>query len=259
MSTPRLLSCIPAEPPQIPAPVHDAADGEVVRGVWRNALGGVTYQLGEGSDRRFAKWSPRLPTTAQSPELTAPVIDLALEADRLRWAGTYLSVPRVLTLEDFPDGQLMLTAGLPGQNSVSEVGQADPARAAQAVGRGLRQLHEALPVAQCPYRWDVQTRTGSLDKTQRAELLARTPDVDLVVCHGDPCAPNTLIGPRYEVTGWVDLGQLGVGDRWADLAVAAWSIEWNFGLGFEHEVYAGYGINPDPRKITFYRELWDAT
>lgn len=80
-----------------------------------------------------------------------------------------------------------------------------------------------------------------------------------MVCHGDACAPNTLVGPGYEVTGHVDFGELGVGDRWADLAVAAWSTEWNFGAGVEAEVYAGYGIEPDARKIDFYRRLWDAT
>jgi hypothetical protein len=45
------------------------------------------------------------------------------------------------------------------------------------------------------------------------ELLAEVPPIDeLVVCHGDSCAPNTLIGDDGR-SGHVDLGELGVADR----------------------------------------------
>lgn len=79
------------------------------------------------------------------------------------------------------------------------------------------------------------------------------------MCHGDARAPNTLIGDDGTFSAHVDLGSLGVGDLWADLAIAAWSTEWNYGPGFEHLVYESYGIAPDPRRIAYYRRLWDAT
>jgi aminoglycoside phosphotransferase len=66
------------------------------------------------------------------------------------------------------------------------------------------------------------------------ELVADMPDIDkLVVCHGDACAPNTLLTVDGTCSGHVDLGVLGVADRWADLAVATWSAEWNYGPGWE--------------------------
>ncbi|MDZ8275103.1 phosphotransferase [Microbacterium aquimaris] len=42
-----------------------------------------------------------------------------------------------------------------------------------------------------------------------------------VVCHGDACCPNTVIDDDGQVTGHVDLGALGITDRWADIAVPA--------------------------------------
>ncbi|WP_326639888.1 hypothetical protein OG884_34575 [Streptosporangium sp. NBC_01755] len=45
--------------------------------------------------------------------------------------------------------------------------------------------------------------------------------------------------------------------RWADLAVAAWSTEWNYGPGYDGVVYDAYGIAPDPERIAYYRLLWD--
>lgn len=259
MSKPLFLAAAPPENLPVPPRVLQAARGEAVHGVWLNALGGVTYRLGEGPAQRFAKWSPYTASANGAGRSAADELDLRLEAERLRWAADYLAVPRVLSLEEFDDGQLMVTAALPGLNLVSDVGKAEPKLSARALGRGLRRLHEALPVERCPFRWDVATRAGWLAGELRERFLTEAPEEDLVVCHGDACAPNTLVGPGYEVTGHVDFGELGVGDRWADLAVAAWSTEWNFGAGVQAEVYAGYGIEPDERKIDFYRRLWDAT
>lgn len=57
----------------------------------------------------------------------------------------------------------------------------------------------------------------------------------------------------------VDLGLLGTGDRWADIAVAAMSTEWNYGPGWEDALIEAYGIEPDRARLSFYRELWNAT
>ncbi|RHA44669.1 aminoglycoside 3'-phosphotransferase, partial [Cellulomonas rhizosphaerae] len=72
-------------------------------------------------------------------------------------------------------------------------------------------------------------------------------------------APNTLLADDGTWAAHVDLGTLGTADRWADLAIAAWSTEWNYGPGFAPLVYDAYGVEPDVERIAFYRRLWDAT
>jgi kanamycin kinase len=90
------------------------------------------------------------------------------------------------------------------------------------------------------------------------DLLADIPPVDrLVVCHGDSCAPNTLLTDDGRWSGHVDLGELGVADRWADLAVATWSTEWNYGPGWDKLLLQAYGVPPDPDRTRYYRLLWD--
>ena len=56
---------------------------------------------------------------------------------------------------------------------------------------------------------------------------------------------------------WVDLGDLGVADRWADLAIATWSTEWNYGPGWEQLLLDAYGIKPDAQRTRYYRLLWE--
>jgi kanamycin kinase len=74
---------------------------------------------------------------------------------------------------------------------------------------------------------------------------------------GDACAPNTLITEDGRWSGHVDLGDLGVADRWADLAIATWSAEWNYGPGWERPLLDAYGIRADPDRTRYYRLLWD--
>lgn len=74
--------------------------------------------------------------------------------------------------------------------------------------------------------------------------------------HGDACAPNTLISHAGEWVGHVDFGDLAVGDRWADLAIASLSLDWNFGEGHQSELFEAYGVEPDEERIRCYRALW---
>ncbi|WP_369808046.1 phosphotransferase [Leucobacter chinensis] len=86
------------------------------------------------------------------------------------------------------------------------------------------------------------------------------PDIDrLVMCHGDACAPNTLIDDAGNFLAHVDLGRVGAADRWADLAVLTMSLAWNYRDYDESIFWRAYGAQPDWTRIDFYRRLWDAT
>ena len=242
-----------------------------MRAVWKNEAGGLTFQIGEGPAREFLKW-----TSAVNR------VDPAPEASRLRWAVAYTPVPVVLAKGSDRTGSWLLTAGLPGRTAVDDHWKRDPATAVRAIGAGLRAMHDELPVADCPFDWsadrrlaavraraldgrgidpaawhpDTRRRVGSV--RQALELLADPPPTDrLVVCHGDACAPNTLIGDDGACSGHVDLGALGIAEGWADLAVATWSTRWNYGPGWEEPLLAAYGVEPDPVRIAYYRLLWD--
>ena len=72
-------------------------------------------------------------------------------------------------------------------------------------------------------------------------------------------SPNIVVPFVGVVVGYVDLGRMGVADRWADIAIGAWSTEWNYGPGYDTLYYEAYGVEPDEERITYYRALWDAT
>lgn len=250
-----VFSGIPEADVEVPIPVLREAAGRSVRAVWLNEIHGLTFQLGEGADREFIKWLPGHDGT-----------DLAAEARRMEWARPHTPVPRPLGCGVERSGAWLRTTGLMGESAVSPRWVADPRTAVTAIGRGLRALHDALPVRDCPFSWSVANRlasaptAGRITPAQARVMLDRAPPVDtLVVCHGDACAPNTLIDDTGQWSAHVDLGALGVADRWADLAVATWSTQWNYGPGWEDAVLEAYGITPDPDRIAYYRQVWDVT
>jgi len=261
-------SSVPTGDVPIPQPVRKLAAGRPIRAVWSNGVGGFTFEVGSGDDRCFVKWSPH-----------ACDIDLSAEIERLRWAGAFVSVPRVLAHGADEVGSWFASAPIAGESAISRRWKADPRRAVAAIGEGLRSLHDALPVDRCPFSWSVEERltavgaraeAGDLDPsrwdgrhrelTVEAALraLAEPPPIDRpVVCHGDACSPNTLLAANGHLAGHVDLGSLGVADRWADLAIATWATEWNYGPGWEDHLLDAYAIAPDPARTSYYRLLWE--
>ena len=134
---------------------------------------------------------------------------------------------------------------------MGDIWRARRQEAIRAIATGLRAIH-AIPIDDFPSDWTAQVWVGRTP----ASLGPRPPLDEPVVVHGDACAPNTLISLAGDWTGNVDFGDLAVGDRWADLAVASLSLDWNFGEGHQHELFDAYGIAPDEERIRYYRELW---
>jgi kanamycin kinase len=183
---------------------------------------------------------------------------------RAFYSGHSLSegVPEVIEQGQDADHEWLVTVALPGVNAVDPRWRNDPEATVRAVGEGLRALHDSLPVAECRWSWSPEWRIGNA--AERGVRVASDhhapPPVDrLVVCHGDACMPNTLLDDAGRPLAHVDLAALGVADRWADIAVASMSTEWNVGAGWADALIDAYGIVPDRERLEYYRRLWNET
>jgi kanamycin kinase len=241
----------PSPPPPAPEFVHRLAAGRPVRAVWVNEGCGVTFRVGSaGSDVSGAEFIK---------VADANDADFDGEAERLRWAARYVAVPQVLGSGVDGHCAWLRTRGLPGVSAVHPRWLAAPEVAVRAIGAGLRTLHDRLPVRSCPFDWSVAARLEKLTPAARTRLGEPPPIDRPVVCHGDACSPNTLIDDDGRCCGHADFGELGVADRWADLAVATLSLGWNYpGRAWDAEFFAAYGVEPDPARVDYYRRLWHA-
>jgi len=110
---------------------------------------------------------------------------------------------------------------------------------------------------------------GFKDPYDLLEWLCRNrPVEEPVMSHGDYCLPN-LFGVGERVTGFIDLGRSGVGDKWCDIAICFRSLNHNYSGKYQKKYQEKYqkkanmvydemllfrelGIKPDWEKIKYY-------
>ncbi|ADB32381.1 Antimicrobial 3''-kinase [Kribbella flavida DSM 17836] len=207
--------------------------------------------------------------------------ELRAERDRVVWlSGTGIPGAEVADWIETDDGACLLTTAVPGIAAV-DLPPSSRLKAVEVLAEALRGLHE---LADCPFTRPLAevvaqatdvVRRGAVnpdfltDEWRRerpedllAQIQADRPYADaqaahdLVVCHGDPCLPNVLLDPgTLEITGFIDVGRLGLADRYADLALTTAQLgdEWDLDPASFH---AAYGLDaPDQRRLVFYRLL----
>ncbi|WP_315760817.1 APH(3') family aminoglycoside O-phosphotransferase [Sphingomonas sp. Y38-1Y] len=206
--------------------------------------------------------------------------DLLAEADRLRWLAGRLPVPAVVQFRHAADEAWLLTEALPGETACEllEAGTDADAqtRVVEAMGRFLRTVH-SIPVQECPFDsghvgrlaharrridaglvdeddFDGEREGWTAEQVWQALQEAEPFSSDLVVTHGDFSLDNVLIA-NGRVVGCIDVGRLGVADRYQDLAIA-WNCLEEFGPALQAQFLAAYGVTKiDRGKLHFYRML----
>ncbi|WP_244416385.1 APH(3'') family aminoglycoside O-phosphotransferase [Streptomyces hygroscopicus] len=218
----------------------------------------------------------------------ADAAGLRAERDRVAWLGDQgVPGPRVLDWHCGDAGACLVTSAVPGVPA-DQVSAADLRVSWEHIADAVRELHE-VPVGQCPFRRDLDTMVAvardvvtreavnpeflpvEQQHTPATELLARlTPQIarrrdqeaaDTVVCHGDLCLPNIVLDPRTRnVSGFIDLGRLGLADRHADLALLlanareTWPDE-ERARAADMAFAERYGIALDHDRLRFYLHL----
>ena len=146
------------------------------------------------------------------------------------------------------DSDWLLTRRVPGQDCTHADHLRDPIRLADILGQLLRQLHELEP-KDCPVPNRNETycatasrnfRHGNYDTSlfpdnwgytspeqawqviEENRHLLRTD----ALLHGDYCLPNVILND-WRFSGFIDLGNGGVGDRHIDLFWGAWTLHFN--------------------------------
>ena len=139
----------------------------------------------------------------------------------------------------------------------------EPRRLASRMGELLRELHER-DVSDCPVKnrtaeylesFEEGYRIGRFDPSYIDKSL-NIRDADTardyvlkkrhLLCtealiHGDFCLPNVIFD-GWELSGYIDLGAAGVGDRHIDLFWGAWTLNFNLGTNeYRNVFFNAYG------------------
>jgi aminoglycoside 3'-phosphotransferase-1 len=195
----------------------------------------------------------RLHSKAHTPELflkhgkDAIADDIADEMVRLRWLGRYVPVPAVVqfTRNDEEAGFLRRIHAIPTSECPFTSGHAY--RLARARARIDAHLVDEDDFDDEREGWTVEQVWDAMQA-----LLPLTPDS--VVTHGDFSLDNLLLLDG-EVLGCIDVGRVGIADRYQDLAIA-WNCLAEFGVSLQERFLERYGVlKPDRDKLHFHLML----
>ncbi|MGI8754693.1 MAG: phosphotransferase [Acidimicrobiales bacterium] len=221
------------------------------------------------------------------------VLGLQGETQRLQWLGDRLRgrpdlvSPTVVGARDLDDGYLLATAALDGIGGHEiDAHQLSAPRLADTLGRALATLHHALDPQDCPWAVTVSAMVaaaearlaaGGLQSDQLPEpFLGRDPadavrwlgrhvpaepDDGGVVTHGDAGLPNLLVPVEPDgPIAIIDVGRLGVSDRYRDLSVLVRSFAANHGARHQERLGRAYGVDGfDAAALDWWRiadDLW---
>lgn len=204
--------------------------------------------------------------------------DVTDEMVRLNWLTEFMPLPTIKHFIRTPDDAWLLTTAIPGKTAfqVLEEYPDSGENIVDALAVFLRRLH-SIPVCNCPFNSDhvfrlaqAQSRmnNGLVDASdfdderngwpveqvwkEMHKLLPFSPDS--VVTHGDFSLDN-LIFDEGKLIGCIDVGRVGIADRYQDLAIL-WNCLGEFSPSLQKRLFQKYGIdNPDMNKLQFHLML----
>ncbi len=203
----------------------------------------------------------------------------------MKWLEGSSVVPRVLAHAKRDGLSYMMMSRMRGRFSCDEAYLEEPEVLLRILTEGLRMLW-SMDVTDCPCdntldeklrraRHNVDaglvdmdnvdpetfSKEGFRDPDDLWEWLdANRPEEEIVVSHGDYCLPN-IFGEDGHFSGFIDLGRMGMADKWQDIALCYRSFRDNCAGVYGKDVYGEVepsllfdrlGIEPDWEKIRYY-------
>lgn len=245
--------------------------------------------------KRTAGKAFALDTTGLSGSTVAIYADMVLKSERvseesehhlamLRWLDGKVPAPSVIESVEKDGFRWTLMTKVSGEMSCADIWREDPNRLVRVLAESLK-LFWSADLSGCPVDQSAGAKlerarkiveAGKVDMdlvepetfgekgfSSPSALLGwleeHVPEPDPVLSHGDLCLPNVFL-EDWKVTGFLDLGRSGVGDRWNDIAILWRSLRDNFG-GHYGEAVEGFnadalfdalGVEKNEEKLRYY-------
>lgn len=170
----------------------------------------------------------------------------------MRWLEAKLPVPKVIAYEKNANAQYLLMSKVPGKMACDAAYLAHPKELAALMAEALKMLWET-DITDCPRERNIDAELAAAKRRVENKLADfnntepdtfgengfesplvlinwledHRPDYEPVLSHGDFCLPNVFL-ENGRVSGFIDLGETAVGDRWRDIALCWRSLRDNY-------------------------------
>ena len=199
---------------------------------------------------------------------------LTQEFNALNWLNGKLSVPEIVLFDDETENEFLITKAVPGVMVCSEKYLDNPIRALEIIKQAFNSIY-SVNISDCPFdvsnKYKLSLIKNNVEKglikneDLKSETLKRFGNVEgllnylidnqfeeeLCFSHGDTSLPN-IFSFDDKFSGFIDVGECGIADKWFDIAICEKSIRRNFGEKYVSKFYKKLNIVPDRNKIDYY-------
>lgn len=202
--------------------------------------------------------------------------ELTSEYEKLNWLAGKVRVPEVVLYEINNDIEYLITKAVEGEMVCSDfyLEKDNWKLGIPVVIEAFKELFE-VDIKDCPFNVSLDYKLSLVKKNIDEKLLDinniseevlekfKTPEniyqylvdnrfeEDICFSHGDISLPN-IFAHNNKFSGFIDVGECGIADKWFDLSIATRTIRRNYGDEAVDAFFEQLNIEKDDNKINYY-------
>ncbi len=199
---------------------------------------------------------------------------LTQEYNALKWLDGKLEVPKVVLYDLNDKVETLITESIKGEMVCSDEMLNKPELGLKVIAEAFNHLYK-VDYNDCPFNVGIDYKLQLVKNNVKNNLInyddlkdetkERFNSLDEIITflennkfeaekcfsHGDTSLPN-IFCYNNNFSGFIDVGECGIADKWFDLAICQKSIIRNYGEEYVKEFYKELNIEPDYNKINYY-------
>lgn len=199
---------------------------------------------------------------------------LTQEFNALKWLNGKLLVPEIVMFDSDDNTEFLITKAISGEMVCSDYYIKNPNLAIKIIKEAFDNLYN-VDISNCPFDESNNYKLSLVEKNVNNGLVKdedlkeetlkkygntknllqylkdNRVEEELCFSHGDTSLPN-IFSLNCKFSGFIDVGECGIADKWFDLAICEKSIRRNLGEKYVSKFYKELNIVPDRKKIDYY-------
>ena len=202
--------------------------------------------------------------------------ELTSEYEKLNWLAGKVKVPEIVLYETKDGVEYLITKAVLGEMVCSDfyLDKDNWKLGIPVIIEAFKELFE-VDIKDCPFNVSLDYKLALVKNNIDNNLLDpnnisdeviekfKTPEniyqylldnrfeEDICFSHGDISLPN-IFAYNNKFSGFIDVGECGIADRWFDLAIATRTIKRNYGEEAVDAFFEQLGVEKDINKINYY-------
>lgn len=199
---------------------------------------------------------------------------LTSEYEKLKWLNGKLKVPKIILYDVSNNTEYLITESVQGEMVCSDYYINNPDIGIKVIVDAFKNIY-SVNIENCPFNVAIDYKLSIIENNVKNKLI-KEEDLkketfekygsldnilkylkehkfydELCFSHGDTSLPN-IFAYNNEFSGFIDVGECGLADKWFDLAICEKSIKRNYGEEYISKFYNELKIIPNRDKIDYY-------